>query len=329
MNDHEYRAFEDRIGNKYREKSTVIVDSFKADGARVVLGSPGCVGKVPFWQKRTNDTLDDLNMNLCDLRNIDIKIAEKEKVGFADVFWPMLNAGVQAQKRYGTNYAIAGGDGVHPGWAGHTIMAYAFLKGLGLDGDIGTFTVNLKTHKMSASKGHEVLSSSATDYHIKSSRYPFCSCIPTSEGKSSYPVCATDNWEKDNSIRSAMTLIPFNHDLNRFTLQVTGAESKKYKVTWGTESKSFSGEQLAKGINLTDEFRNSPFGEAFAKVDAAVAAKQAYETRQIKQSFHGKEATKEKMESIVEQTEKERDPLAAAIKAAFVPVEHTITIIAE
>jgi hypothetical protein len=268
-------------------------------------------------------------LNLCDLRNIDIEIAEKEKVGFADVFWPMLNAGVQAQKRYGTNYAIAGGDGVHPGWAGHTIMAYAFLKGLGLDGDIGTLTLNLKTHKMSASKGHEVLSSSETDYHIKSSRYPFCSCIPTSEGKSSYPVCATDNWEKDNSIRSAMTLIPFNHDLNRFTLQVTGAESKKYKVTWGTESKSFSGEQLAKGINLTDEFRNSPFGEAFAKVDAAVAAKQAYETRQIKQSFHGKEATKEKMESIVEQTEKERDPLAAAIKAAFVPVEHTITIIAE
>jgi hypothetical protein len=35
------------------------------------------------------------------------------------------------------------------------------------------------------------------------------------------------------------------------------------------------------------------------------------------------------MESIVEQTEKERDPLAAAIKAAFVPVEHTISITAE
>jgi hypothetical protein len=207
-------------------------------------------------------------------------------------------------------------------------MAYAFLKGLGLDGDIGTFTVNLKTHKMSASKGHEVVSSSPTEYHIKSSRYPFCSCIPMSEGKASYPVCATDNWEKDNSIRSAMTLIPFNRELNRFTLQVTGAEAKKYKVTWGTESKSFRADQLAKGINLTDEFSNNPFGEAFAKVDAAVAAKQAYETKQIKQSFRSKEA-KENIEAVVAQTEKEREPLAAAIKAAFVPVEHMITIIAE
>jgi len=27
-------------------------------------------------------------------------------------------------------------DGVHPGWAGQTVMAYAFLKALGVDGDI-------------------------------------------------------------------------------------------------------------------------------------------------------------------------------------------------
>src|SRR6266481_234280 len=83
MNDHEYRAFEDRIGQTYQEKSTAIVESFKAHGARVIQGSPGCVGKVPFWTKRTNDTLDDLNLNLCDLRNIGIEIAAKEKVGFA------------------------------------------------------------------------------------------------------------------------------------------------------------------------------------------------------------------------------------------------------
>ena len=328
MNDHEYRAFEDRIGDRYREKSTAIVESFKANGARVVLGSPGCVGKIPFWQKRTNDTLDDLNMNLCDLRNIDIEIADKEKVGFADVFWPMLNAGVQAQKLYGTNYAIAGPDGVHPSWAGHAVMAYAFLKGLGLDGDIGTFIVDLKTHKMTASKGHEVLASSPTEYHIKSSRYPLCSCTRTNAGKPSYPACATDNWEKDTSIRSAMTLIPFNHDLNRFTLQATGAEAKKYRITWGTESKTFSAEQLAKGINLTDEFSKTPFAEAFAKVDAAVAAKQAYETTQIKQKFRSKEAN-ENMEAVMAETEKQREPLAAAIKAAFVPVEHAIAIVAE
>src|SRR5204863_2857684 len=125
-------------------------------------------------------------------------------------------------------------------WAGHTVMAYAFLKAFGLDGNIGTFTVDLKNHKMTASKGHEVLSSADDAYQIKSSRFPFCACIPTGEGKASYPVCATDNLQKDNSIRSGMTLIPFNQDLNRLTLRVGGGEARRYKVTWGSQSKSFT-----------------------------------------------------------------------------------------
>src|SRR5208282_2769711 len=49
MNDHEYRAYEDRIGQTYRANSETIVEAFKAHGVRVVQGSPGCVGKVPGW----------------------------------------------------------------------------------------------------------------------------------------------------------------------------------------------------------------------------------------------------------------------------------------
>src|SRR5438477_7718349 len=51
MNDHGYRAYEESIGQAYRAASTAIVQSFKANGARVIHGSPGCVGaKVP-WGK--------------------------------------------------------------------------------------------------------------------------------------------------------------------------------------------------------------------------------------------------------------------------------------
>src|SRR6516164_1922856 len=126
MNDHEYRPYEDRIGQAYRASSTAVVEAFKANGVRVIQGSPGCVGKIPFWVKSATGTVDDLNQNLCTLRNIGIEIAEREKVGFADVFWPMLTAGVAGRQQFGTNYAIAGKDGVHPAWAGHTVMAYAF-----------------------------------------------------------------------------------------------------------------------------------------------------------------------------------------------------------
>ena len=326
MNDHEYRAYEDRIGQTYRENSTAIVQAFKANGARVIQGSPGCVGKVPGWQKRTNDTVVDLNLNLCQLRNTGVEIAAREGVGFADVFWPMLTAGLKAQDRYGADFAIAGKDGVHPGWAGHTVMAYAFLKALGVKGDIGLFVVDVKRSRMKASSGHEVLSAKKGEFRIRSSRYPFCACVPPWQAAASYPECDKDDPTKDSSIRSALTLIPFAQDLNRLVLKAENLKAgRTYKVTWGKVSRTFNAAQLESGINLAAEFPCNPFCEAFAKVDAAVAAKQAYETKQIKQTFRSPEA-KTEMEGVATRTEQERAPLAAAIKAAFVPVTHTIKI---
>jgi hypothetical protein len=278
--------------------------------------------------KSATGTVDDLNLNLCTLRNIGIEIAQMEKVGFADVFWPMLTAGVAAQKQYGTNYAIAGKDGVHPAWAGHTVMAYAFLKAMGLNGDIGTFTVDLKRGKMKAGKGHRVLSAKDGEFSIRSSRYPFCGCVESAEPNDSFPVCGQDDLSSDNSVRSAMALIPFNRELNRFVLIAKNGDAAKYEVTWGAQTKTFSAEQLASGINLPEEFPANPFSAAFAKVDTAVAAKQVYETKQIKEAFRSPEA-KTDMEGVAARTEQERAPLARAIKDAFVPVTHTIRIRAQ
>ena len=328
MNDHEYKPYEERIGKTYRESSTGIIDAFQAHEVRVVQGAPGCVGKMPHWVKTANGTVDDLNMNLCTLRNIGIEIAQQERVRFADVFWPMLTAGVAAQQKYGTNYAIAGKDGVHPGWAGQTVMAFAFLKALGLDGDIGTFTVDLKRNQMKASKGHEVLSQEDGVFEIRSMRYPFCACLPKEERTAQYPSCEEDSVAQDNSIRSALTLIPFNRELNRFRLIVQNAKPATYKVTWGGETMTFSADQLGEGINLAEEFTISPFLQAFAKVDAAVAAKQAYETKQIKELFRSPEA-KSDMEGVAARTEQKRQELVLAIKNVFGPVIHRIKIEAE
>ena len=53
--------------------------------------------------------------------------------------------------------------------------------------------------------------------------------------------------------------------------------------------------------------------------------KQEFETKQIKQIFHGAEGKKD-MEAAVTATERERTPLADAIRASMHPVEHTIVI---
>ena len=325
MNDHEYRPYEDRIGKTYEEKSRAIVEAFKASGARVVIGSPGCVGKMPGWVKSASGTVDDLNQNLCTLRNIGIDIAEKEQIRFADVFWPMITAGAEAKAKFGTNFAIAGKDGVHPGWAGQTVMAYAFLKALGVDGQLAMFRIDLSRKTLFGTKGHDVLSDQNGEYKFKSTRYPFLACEPPGQVAASYPECGKDDPASDSTIRSALGLIPFNKDLNRFTLVVQNGKANAYKVIWGEESKTFGADQLKAGINLTEEFPINPFSAAFAKVDAAVAEKQAFETKQIKQIFHGPEG-KADMEKAVTDTEQEHQRLAQAIKEAFVPVTWTLKI---
>lgn len=328
MNDCLYQTYNANIGETYRKAQDAIVESFKSHDARVVQGSAGCMGKVPHWA-RPGVNLQELDFNLSKLRNISLEVARKEHVRFAGIFWPMLTAGIKAQKEYGESYGIADGDGVHPGWAGHTIMAYAYLKALGLDGNVGTFTVDLKRGRMKVSDGHELLSSKDGTFEIRSTRYPFCACVPSDSEPDSihppYPNCDNDPVSSDNTIVSGESLIPFNAELNRLMLVAKNTKAWSYKVIWGNQSKTFPAAELAHGINLAAEFPDNPFCAAFAKVDAAVAAKQAFETKQIKQDFRSAEA-RAGMEAVVARTEKERDQLAAAVKAAFVPVTYTLRI---
>jgi hypothetical protein len=243
-----------------------------------------------------------------------VDIARTERVGFADVFWPMLMAARETEAKYGTNFALSGKDGVHPGWAGHVVMAYEFLHAFGLDGEVGTFTVDMTSGKAKVSPGHELLGFKDGTLRIRSHRYPFC----IGEGDPA----------KDDNIRAGTMLVPFNPELNRFMLVVKRPKAASYRVTWGAESKSFSAEQLMQGINLAVAFGDNPFSNAFKAVDEAVAAKQAYETKEIKQTLRSPEA-KADMEATVKQAEKLREPLVAAVKAAFVPVTHSISIVAE
>ena len=53
-------------------------------------------------------------------------------------------------------------------------------------------------------------------------------------------------------------------------LWVKNAPAKEYKVTWGTETKTFNGKELADGILLPARFAKSPFDDAFKRLDEAV-----------------------------------------------------------
>ena len=314
MNDARYRPFDVTNGQWYEDHYRAIVEKFKDAGTRVVLGSPGCAGKTASWVNSRSGTLDEQNENLCALRDIAIEVAESENVAFADVFWPMFQAQVFAPGQHGATqekpYEVAGKDGIHPGWAGHVVMAYALLRSMGLDGKIADLSIDMAANSATASDGHTIKPLGNGRFEVTSTRYPFC---------------ASGSIDSDDSVLSGMTLVPFNDDLNQFKLTVTGLPGGKYRVQWGEQSKEFSAGRLLDGINLAEEFSRNPFSQAFDRVDQAVAAKQAYETEQVKSVFHGPQG-KADIEKAVAETEAKRRPLADAIHAAMVPVTHVISI---
>ena len=146
---------------------------------------------------------------------------------------------------------------------------------------------------------------------MRSTTYPFCA--PAAEPGD------------DGSIRSGMQWVDFNGRFNRLHLIVKGTSGRNGKITWGSGTRTYTPAELERGINLAAEFIQNPFSQAFQAVDEAVAKKQAYETRQIKSEFHGA-AGKADMEGTVRRTEAERAPLVAAIRDAFQPVDHRLTI---
>lgn len=311
MNDFRYVPFDPEIAAQYTENLTAIVDAFQGAGCRVVLGSPGIIDSVPPWVKTAKGTKEELNLSLSRFRNIGVAISKSEEVAFADLYQPMLLANERAKREHGPDFRISGKDGVHPGWAGHLIMAYGFLKALGVDGDLGSVTYDEAEGKSTAANGHEVLSTTDGSITLRSTRLPF------SPGPG-----VTD---KDDSIRAGMALVPFDDELNRFMFTLKSPKSPNYKITWGGQSHSFTAKQLEAGINLAKEFDNHPLVSAFARIQEAVTKKQTYETRQIKTLVHGPEGAAD-AEATFALTEKTRAPLEKSISDARQPVEHVLAI---
>lgn len=317
MNDGGYSPMDPGKANRYRDGQKSIIDQLKRANVRViVVGSPGVVDADTFRRDPAAATM--YNKTLAEERDMDKALAEQEGVLFANVFDPMMDVMTKAKAKYGNGYHLAGGDGVHPDRNGHLVMAYAFLKGLGCDGNIGTITIDLNAGKAEATDGHKVLSYQDGSAEIESSRYPFCFY-----GDPKSPSATT----------GVIEFFPFNDDLNRFKLVVTGAKGDRVKVTWGNASKEFAAADLAKGINLAAEFLDNPFSEPFKAVEDVIARQQGMEVPLIKSLIHNLPQYKEFVPdeaqafekvaaALVEKDKQARDTSAAAVK----PVRHTIKV---
>jgi lysophospholipase L1-like esterase len=320
MNDGHYGPINDAIAKTYRDAQTGIVEALKKNGVHaIVLGSAKCVDSYTYHGHNVAEAAV-YNQTLGALADIDKDIAAQEGVVYADVYGITLDTMKKAKAKFGDPYVFAGGDGVHPGPNGHLVMAYAFLKALGCDGNIGTITVEPGLAQAEATNGHEIVSCANGTVTVKSTRYPFC-------------FTGTLDSTDPGSTAAVTQFFPFNDDLNRFTLVVKGLTSAKAKVTWGATTTEYTADQLAKGVNLAADFLQNPFVEQFTKVNDAVRQQEAQETTLSKVLMHNAPTlgavapgAPDLLKQAIAQGMTQHDALYQNAADLVVPITHTITI---
>jgi hypothetical protein len=230
MNDHSYQAFREDIFKAYVRSQTEIAEVLKANGGHVAFLTP-----QPIEDKRSDPDQDIRNQSLRKFSDGLKEVAAKEGATFVDQFGPYMAMLLRERPNNSTGF-VGGGDAVHPGPIGHTVMAWAILKGLGAPALVSRVAIDVATGKV-GSEGCAVEGFSASGNRFNFERRDEALPMPI-----------------DEKAGPALKLAPILEDLDRYELQVTGLPAGTYELSIDAEPVGkVTSEELAKGWNLANQ----------------------------------------------------------------------------
>ncbi len=230
MNDHSYQAFREDIFKAYVRSQEEIAKVLKANGARVAFLTP-----QPIEEKRADPDQDVKNQSLRKFSDGLKEVAEKEGALFVDQFAPYM-AMLLRERAANPPGMIGGGDAVHPGPIGHTVMAWAVLKGLGAS---------------------PLVSRAEIDAQMKKSNGSQCKISELKVGEGTVSFDRLDDalpMPIDSRAEAALKLAPILDELDRYELRVSGLAEGNYTISIdGEPAAKATATELGKGVNLSTQ----------------------------------------------------------------------------
>jgi lysophospholipase L1-like esterase len=233
------REAEDRA--LYEDRLDRLVTALTERGARVAVLSPTIEeGETAGWLAGSRYNTESLALLAWSCR----KIAKERGAHFVDLFAMMAGA-VEGARHAGavplTGERALVPDKVHPGVAGHFLMASTILKELGASGFVSEATVDAVERRVTAGKGCSVeVDLSAGPGEVAFTRYD--QCLP-------WPV-------PGEALLVAKKVPGFEHayeSLSVYTLKVTGLQPRtRYTLAIDDIAVAeFDGATFGEGINLS------------------------------------------------------------------------------
>ena len=230
MNDHSYQPFREDIFRAYVQSQAQIAKVLGANDARVAFLTP-----QPIEDKRPDPDKDVRNQSLRKFSDGLHEVATKTGATFVDQFDPYMTI-LLRERASNPGSFIGGGDAVHPGPIGQSVMAWAILKGIGAPTLVSRAEIDAGAQKTVSVEGCRIDRLKAAKGVVSFDRLDEALPMPI-----------------DERAEAALKLAPILDELSRYELRVASLPPGSYEVSIDSEpSSKVSSEELAKGWNLAN-----------------------------------------------------------------------------
>jgi lysophospholipase L1-like esterase len=232
MNDGGYRAFDEKLFSKYTEGLQGMADQAREANIRVAWITP-----QPTERRDPGTQLAGYNLTLEKFSAGVNAIAQKNGGLFVDQFHPYL-AVMEKARAQDPKAVIMGGDHIHPGPPGQSVMAWAILKGLHFPSLVSSVAIDLKYKEAPKTVNCKV---AEVKIVVDKGEIQGLSFERTDNALPFFPVDA----------RSILKWAPVLEELNQYSVKIDGLPSGRYEARLaGLRVAQYTADELSKGVNL-------------------------------------------------------------------------------
>ncbi len=215
----------------YQKNMTVLLEAMVRQAhARAILITPSPYDQTAELAAPNFFGTDDALAQCSDMVK---KLAQQFDAPVADFHAVMSELNIEHQKN-NPQFTLIGGDRVHPGDAGHLIMAYLFLKAQGAPSVVSRTVLDAQNGRMIECENAEIHSVSVNESRLA------WECL---EKALPFPIPATAH--------EVLSWIPLEAELNRQILKVTGLRSGMNQLFIdGISCGQYSDQEFQEGILL-------------------------------------------------------------------------------
>ena len=230
-------AKQDEQINKYMENMDKLAGRLKEAGSELIFITPSIYDDTAKLQSHS---CVGANGGLGKCAEKVRELAKKYDAAVVDFYGPMKTINLEQQKT-NPEFTLVGGDRVHPGDAGHFVMAYEFLKAQNVPQLVSKVFIDAGMPKKVKVESTEISFIEISDENIKFKLHDMA--LP-------FPV-------EDNA-KKALELVAFMAEMNQQILQIKNLAAGDYEILIGGQLvDTVSSQKLSEGINLAEN-TNTP-----------------------------------------------------------------------